>query len=1337
MDLLISQPLPRAPVVLDDEILLPAENFALDQEEGWVPPGLQTIPLPPPDGAAMRGLALDDEILQPAEYFPYEYEEGWKQPAIQIVPLPPPDGWAMREIGFDDEIWPVNTNLPPTFGSATTGDSGGGTTTTLTIGKPTNTALNSFLLAQIAVDSTVRTVTAPGGWNFLRKDANTGGNPMQTWIFWHPCGNGEPLSYNFAIQSPGAPAAGEIARFENVDLLNPIDQHGGQTNTATANVTGPSLTPFYTNDMLVWLGSSPSGAGTFTPVTGMTDILQDNAQPTIDMNYLPLTTNAATGTKTGIFSVAENNVGQTVLLKGTTIGVIQDDVQEFFLPPVQYGPWLRTFVSDDEIFFQSMPELEDNPAPLFAVQVVWLPPADTPTSRRAAFFDDEITGKFQQFGLEDEAAWPQLVTFIPPTTQAATDDEILRPAENFALDDTEWTAFVQTILMVPQSAVFTDDEILRPTELFANEQEEFFLPAMQFITWVARPALDDEATPVNQPREYEDFWTLPLVQVVWLPPVDTANSRDGAYLDDEILQPTEKFALEYEDAWPILVQAVPWLPRPALDDEILQPTLEFGLEDEAAWPVLTQTIVWQDWFATDDEILQPTEKFTVTEDDTWTSAVQAIVFTGQVAIDDELIHQITGITEDAVSVTATQANPWALIVALDDEIIAKSFGVEEELSPYVVQAFRQPDFIQPGSVGFDIRLGFAQQVPGFSCSGSIICDTFTDANGTALASHTPDKDVPGNPWVQQSGSIQIQGNKAQWISGSGIATINAGVSDVSDIEADMSPGNNLDICGMVLRFTDLNNYWLIELNSGSNSNSGLWERNGGVWFQRIAFTTSYAIGQVVAVSATLSGQTISIKIGANSGSYTAAALNQTSTLHGISLDSNSSETADNFKIVPFVTDDESFGLATPSVWPSCCTTFPDDEILAQIIHIESEDNWTLPLVQFIAPTKPALLDDEILRPAEQFGLDQEEPWLAQVQAIIWLAPLNLDDETWAQNLPLDLEDFWTGPPAQSVLWSNATFLDDEILQAITVFGIDQEDAWPALTQYIAPLPANALYADEQPYWLPFGLEQEEFFLPTSQTVTWQAVTFLDDEIQHSTGAIDIEAAWPAMVQAVPWLSFNATDDEANGGLGAIVSDDDTWTPQAQTITVTGRVFSDDEAYVIGLELEDWFVPLAVQNNAWLPISFADDEIAPGKQFGLLEETAWPALVQTILWLPRFHMDDEIVSTLFFGLETESAWPVLTQANSWTARPFLDDETTHGPVQFGLEDEAAWPAWVQYSAWSTYFVRDDEIIVSLLSAGGAPGHPFIEAARGTVFIEQFRATVFVGPAQNTIFDEAVR
>lgn len=102
-------------------------------------------------------------------------------------------------------------------------------------------------------------------------------------------------------------------------------------------------------------------------------------------------------------------------------------------------------------------------------------------------------------------------------------------------------------------------------------------------------------------------------------------------------------------------------------------------------------------------------------------------------------------------------------------------------------------------------------------SSLLLRDTFTDTNGTSLASHTMDE---GDGWTVHSGSVEIQSNKAQRVSGSGLATADAEQADVT-VEAEVTgyfpSSGNYSIPALVVRCNGLANdfyEWDLDLVTG-------------------------------------------------------------------------------------------------------------------------------------------------------------------------------------------------------------------------------------------------------------------------------------------------------------------------------------------------------------------------------------------------------------------------------------------------------------------------------------------------------------------------------------------
>lgn len=102
-------------------------------------------------------------------------------------------------------------------------------------------------------------------------------------------------------------------------------------------------------------------------------------------------------------------------------------------------------------------------------------------------------------------------------------------------------------------------------------------------------------------------------------------------------------------------------------------------------------------------------------------------------------------------------------------------------------------------------------LPPNGIGAALISDTFTDADATNLATHVPDSG--GSPWQVNSGSMQINANKARVNAAAtlGIATLDSGNSD-HEVSADIttpttSPVWPIDwFAAVIARYTDANNY---------------------------------------------------------------------------------------------------------------------------------------------------------------------------------------------------------------------------------------------------------------------------------------------------------------------------------------------------------------------------------------------------------------------------------------------------------------------------------------------------------------------------------------------------
>lgn len=113
-------------------------------------------------------------------------------------------------------------------------------------------------------------------------------------------------------------------------------------------------------------------------------------------------------------------------------------------------------------------------------------------------------------------------------------------------------------------------------------------------------------------------------------------------------------------------------------------------------------------------------------------------------------------------------------------------------------------------------------------------DTFTDANGTALASHTPNT---GANWTVRTGSFTVESNKAQAGSATSEAYIATNYRDAL-ITCDIQCGaaSNQHAPGLVVAGIDASNYWLVY--PSGDGNLIVYERIAGVLNSRASTTWS-------------------------------------------------------------------------------------------------------------------------------------------------------------------------------------------------------------------------------------------------------------------------------------------------------------------------------------------------------------------------------------------------------------------------------------------------------------------------------------------------------------------
>lgn len=161
-----------------------------------------------------------------------------------------------------------------------------------------------------------------------------------------------------------------------------------------------------------------------------------------------------------------------------------------------------------------------------------------------------------------------------------------------------------------------------------------------------------------------------------------------------------------------------------------------------------------------------------------------------------------------------------------------------------------------------------------------LSDTFTDADGTSLSAHTMNV---GSGWTLHSGTWTIQSNHAESELVDGrIATAAGGISD-GVLTCDIAPydsGATASLVGVVFRYVDTSNFWLVQADSRLDTLTLFRNLAGSFTSQGtsapvMSSLTSYAL------SITLSGTSIVVTLnGANTISITNSS-HQTATRYGL------------------------------------------------------------------------------------------------------------------------------------------------------------------------------------------------------------------------------------------------------------------------------------------------------------------------------------------------------------------------------------------------------------------------------------------------------------------------
>lgn len=159
-----------------------------------------------------------------------------------------------------------------------------------------------------------------------------------------------------------------------------------------------------------------------------------------------------------------------------------------------------------------------------------------------------------------------------------------------------------------------------------------------------------------------------------------------------------------------------------------------------------------------------------------------------------------------------------------------------------------------------------------------LLDLGTDANSTAITSHTPDQNPAGGSWSNLKGTWDIQDNQFNCVS-----TVSAEAMALKTVvSADMTIRVNCTVSaggypGIILRITDSNNLWVALWQPGLGLN--LYQRTGGTYTARASGSSTGTYPHVLEVIA--NGTSITVRHGTDEINYGSATQGQTTANVGL------------------------------------------------------------------------------------------------------------------------------------------------------------------------------------------------------------------------------------------------------------------------------------------------------------------------------------------------------------------------------------------------------------------------------------------------------------------------
>jgi hypothetical protein len=164
---------------------------------------------------------------------------------------------------------------------------------------------------------------------------------------------------------------------------------------------------------------------------------------------------------------------------------------------------------------------------------------------------------------------------------------------------------------------------------------------------------------------------------------------------------------------------------------------------------------------------------------------------------------------------------------------------------------------------------------------TLISDTFTDTDATALASHTiAPTNTPATSWSALGGSFTIQSNLASNTTPSGGVTdavVDAGDADVT-ITAIVRRSGAAD-CGIIARATDVNNYLLLDLLLAGTVK--LYRKEAGSYNELASVAQTFSVDTDYTLKFVVSGTALTGYVDDVEKVTATSSFNQTEDKHGI------------------------------------------------------------------------------------------------------------------------------------------------------------------------------------------------------------------------------------------------------------------------------------------------------------------------------------------------------------------------------------------------------------------------------------------------------------------------